>query len=120
MCYEKKLDVSKTEVHSIALVQSIYNNIRSNLFVMLRICGEIDLNILLYGNTGISVGYFWSTDRTRSNRPKTVDGQQIVDSMIFRFFLFLFPIHLYREKIIRYNKETLYLLVKGRNATKKS
>jgi hypothetical protein len=58
MCYEKKLDVSKTEVHSIALVQSIYNNIRSNLFVMLRICGEIDLNILLYVNTGISVGYF--------------------------------------------------------------
>jgi hypothetical protein len=58
MCYEKKLDVSKTEVHSIALVQSIYNNIRSNLFVMLRIYGEIDLNILLYGNTGISVGYF--------------------------------------------------------------
>ena len=58
MRYEKKLAVSKTEVHSITLVQSIYNNIRSNLFVMLRIYGVIDLNILLYRNTDLSVRYF--------------------------------------------------------------
>jgi len=32
-----------------------YDNIRGNLFVILRIYGEIDLNIILYGNTKLSI-----------------------------------------------------------------
>ena len=32
-----------------------YDNIRGHLFVILRIYGEIDLNIILYGNTELSI-----------------------------------------------------------------
>jgi hypothetical protein len=33
----------------------LYDNIRRNLFVFLRIFGEIDLNVILYGNTELLI-----------------------------------------------------------------